>query len=890
MWTGKSGKDTLPSPDLSARFEVFNPFDKVTRNTDITLIAKTEVEGSELDIYASSRDQFTFYANLQDATIPLSSMLKSFDLDVSPPSDLVIDSLRVGIAPMKSYSFALFMAQSPNDWRIDLGPKELDISDVTVSLSYPKGGPVAGNFGGTLSIDDIGTFTCSYDLSGQLMAYTYIPTLDLGALVDALSLGMPGLPSGFHLELNNSYAMIQHSKVSNSFILTTEINDYGTIAFQAAKSAQTGNTWGFALGFNLGSGSLSAINGLSALSPLEDIFQLEELVMVVSSFNSTSFSFPGLEHFNSPSISSKGVNLPTQSNGVIAGLNAYGQWRINTGDKKQKLLQDILGLNPSLGITLQVGANPAKDAAVYVSYSGHLMNMPLAARFGARMQDEVPEIFLSGSLAANIQGSNQTFTVTMVFTPNGAFASGTMQGSKPIDFEVFKLGNLALELGCSYEGIPSLGLAGTILVDNFMSSIAVFFDSANPAQSMVAGAVSDLHLGDVLDTLTGDIIPSEINSILNQVAIEGTKTFNIAGSVLEDLEQRNLGGVSAAFAAAGVTIPASSQQLLVGEGKDEDTWFVTDLANDMMHYQLTKQGDQFQVEVNAQFYCAPQGTSIGELRFNQGFFISGQVEFFGLKASATIDISPNKGLAVDAQMSKIVLGNENLFSITAAEGSGGPRISISTYSQPEQTVPEFRNPHFYVNGEITLLGMSRSAFIEISTKGARFDLKGDLLPGGIVRGELEGTFDSPTNADVGGDISVGIGDVDLGPLGTYKIETGATGALDVFIKGSDLGASIAAGFELAGEKFTLPKLTIDVDTGDLAHLPKMLFDAIVDFLKDLFTDPEKWAKMAKKALDWGEDKISGVLSDTFGLDKDEVKKVLDTLSYLCPVTAALHAF
>ena len=314
------------------------------------------------------------------------------------------------------------------------------------------------------------------------------------------------------------------------------------------------------------------------------------------------------------------------------------------------------------------------------------------------------------------------------------------------------------------------------------------------------------------------------------------------------------------------------------------------MANEMRHYQLTKSGDGFKVEVNAQFYCAPQATSIGELRFRSGFYLNGRINFFGLYAQATIDISPNKGIAVDAQMSKIVLGNENLFSIKAAEGDGGPIISIATFSQPTQEVEDFRKPHFYVNGMVEILGMSRSVFINISTSGAQFDLKGDLLPGGIVTGELEGTFNSLTNANVEGDVKVGIDDVDLGALGTFKIETGATGALDIFIKGSDIGASIAAGFELAGSTFSLPKLTIDVDTGDLAHLPKMIWDAIVDFLKDLFTDAKEWAKMAKKALDWTEDKISGVLSDTFGLDKDEIKEILNIVSNLCPVTAALNAF
>lgn len=877
---------------LGCMFELTDPFDSATRRFDVTLNAKTKIEEQEVDIYASSRDKFTLYASMYDAKIPVGQLLQRYGLDITPPSDLSIDMLRVGIAPMKSYSMSLIMASQPNSWKIPLGETDLQVSNVTLALTYPKGGPVSGNFGGELSVDGIGSFSANYSLSGDFNAFTSVPKITLNQIVQALSLHTVSLPTGFDLEFDNSYAMIQHSSTSSMFLMSTTLSDYGTVAFQALKSSETSGRWGFALGINLGTGSVAAINNtLAPLSSLLALFELQKLVMVASSFDATGFSFPGTEQFKQPAISSRKVTLPAQSNGVIAGLNIYGQWTLDTGNKKQKLLQQLLGLDPTLGITLQVGTDPLANSALYVSYSGKLMDMPLVAKVGARMRNKVPEFFVSGSLIAKIQKSDQTFTVTMLFTPNGAFAAGTMQGDKPVDFyfenvKVFSLGNLAVELGVSYEGVPAVGLAGTIFAKNFMSSIAVFFDSSSPGQSMVAGAVSDLHMGDVLETLTGGYIPSEIDKVLNEVSIEGTHSFTLPGSILDSFKKRDFVSISQAFAQVGITIPSASQQILLGEGADENTWFLTNLADNMRHYQLSKSGDTFTVEINAQMYCAPQATAIGEMHFDPGFYLNGKLNFFGLYVTATIEVNPGKGIAVDAQMSEIILGDKNLFSISAAQGSGGPIVSISTFSQPSQPVPEFRDPHFYVNGQVTILGLSRSVFVNINNSGASFDLKGDLLPGGIITGELDGTFDSLTNANVKGDVKVAVNTVDLGPLGKFDINTGAAGSLGVSINGSTLGAGLTAGFVLGGDYFNLPKISINVKTGSLAELPSMVFNAIKDFLVDLFTDPKKWVEYAKKVLGWAENELSKVLGNVFGLDPADIKKVLDEVLEYCPLTSA----
>ncbi len=113
-----------------------------------------------------------------------------------------------------------------------------------------------------------------------------------------------------------------------------------------------------------------------------------------------------------------------------------------------------------------------------------------------------------------IEKQPQTFDVTMVFVATGAFFSADMKGQSTIAIGPLRLGNLAAGIGIDWAGIPSLGVAATIDVGAIDSSVAIFFDSAESATSMVAGSVTDLTLKDVVDTLIGQAAPTSVESAL----------------------------------------------------------------------------------------------------------------------------------------------------------------------------------------------------------------------------------------------------------------------------------------------------------------------------------------------------------------------------------------
>src|SRR5262249_46341632 len=152
----------------------------------------------------------------------------------------------------------------------------------------------------------------------------------------------------------------------------------------------------------------------------------------------------------------------------------------------------------------------------------------------------------------------------------------------------------------------------------------------------------------------------------------------------------------------------------------------------------------------------------------------------------------------------IVIGTESLFSIESTGGKQGPRISVATFSQPNLQDPALKGPHFLIDGSLNLLGLKRSIYVNLSTKGFAFNLKGTLLPG--FNYNLSGHFSGPTDLGAGGLLNVGVGVIDLGPLGKANINTGVNGSLDIGVNKSSVWAKFDGGFEFAGNKLLLPKV------------------------------------------------------------------------------------
>jgi hypothetical protein len=168
LWTDS---DRFDVEGLYARFDVARPFDQPW--VEITVggriaISYTDDAGAEqrvpIDVRAEGyRNQkgvtdggYTVYAELAQAqTIPFTHLMKSYGEGIPPPGGLTLDSLAIVIAPKTYYSFAMTLAQE-QPWVIPVGPTQLAISDVSLSLLYyPAIGKPTASMGLTIAIGSV---------------------------------------------------------------------------------------------------------------------------------------------------------------------------------------------------------------------------------------------------------------------------------------------------------------------------------------------------------------------------------------------------------------------------------------------------------------------------------------------------------------------------------------------------------------------------------------------------------------------------------------------------------------------------------------------------------------------------------------------------------------
>jgi hypothetical protein len=865
----KVWKDDLVVESLSCRFAVRDPFGASSPASSgpsfsVTVCGTVDIAGEPLDVQASSDRGFTIWAaTRKPLAIPLDKLMKAHAPGLPVPGALTINSLSAVVAPGAYYSMSALVAGTPDPWVIPIGKDKLTISDIVLNFEVPASGSAAGSFAGRIAFGQGLVLRMAYDIPGNFFIRGDLPPMQLGQVIDKLCDRPVKLPKGFDVALDYSSIVIQEQNGNFLFQLAADVKNLGMLAFEARSAA---GGWGFAMGVDLGGTGLSSVPGLGALASFEKAFHLQKLLLVVSSIDQPGFQLPDTAQFQSPTLATKKVALPASASGVTAGLNVFGQWTLDASDKHQKLLGTLLGKGTTLDVVLQVGEDPAASSRLLATLQSKLAGHPASCEVGVQITGGAPSLFFTASFTVDIQKTQQTFDATALIVPNGFFLSADMKGGGTVDFGPFRVGNLALEMGVDFEGLPSLGLAGTLDVGSFDSSLAVFFDAANPAQSMVAGAVSNLTLADVAASLLGGAIKSPIDDVLKTVAIRGTQQFPIAASLGADLDQRKLDGVAAAFASAGkVQIPSTAAQTLLVVKKPGQAWALTDLTT-MRHYQLSLQGQSIVVSLEAQLYFAPQATSIATTTFPQGFYLDGAIELFGYHAQATVTVQASKGISVDAQMDKLVLVDPSLFCLAAAQGGGGPKVSISTFNQPSQPTPELRAPHFYVNGSLHLLGLQATVLANVSTKGMQVELKGTLVPG--VQLDLDVLYGAGS-LSVDGDLEMGLGVIDLGPLGKIHVNTDLEGSLGVRADSKQIAAAVEASFDLFGEHKSIDKFTLDAKADALTHLADTLGDKVKKLLLDEFKDAGKWADAMKKGAVEGVDDSEKVLKSVFGKsDKD----------------------
>ncbi|MGG7079678.1 hypothetical protein, partial [Clostridium sardiniense] len=149
------------------------------------------------------------------------------------------------------------------------------------------------------------------------------------------------------------------------------------------------------------------------------------------------------------------------------------------------------------------------------------------------------------------------------------------------------------------------------------------------------GSIGDISLGTFLRTLcnVADVsgVPAPIMAALDQTGLSGTKAFEIVDTddaVRDALNNRDVPAVAAAFATAGIAIPADPLQVIITVSTKNSLWYVTDMQS-VLYYRLDQSADGEPIlgSLEPQLYVVPQTTQLGPTVVQQGY-----------RANATLDL------------------------------------------------------------------------------------------------------------------------------------------------------------------------------------------------------------------------------------------------------------
>jgi hypothetical protein len=906
----------LAVDSLAATFTVRTPF--ATPELEVRVDGVVRICGTPFNASAFKSGGYQLSLSMADkVNLPLSQLVSTYLPGVTPPSDLTIDSLSLAASPGRYYSFMLAMAEQPNPWTIDIGVTRLVFSDIEMFAMQSRASGLSGSFSGTATVAGL-ALSARYDSPGDVLIKAQLPPTSLKTLASGLTGGLEVLPDSFDLQFSESWILLQKQGTDYRWEMGTLVDSFGSLAFVAERG---GSGWGFAVGLAIAVadvGKLPAVG--SAVDTFANWFPFDDFVLAVSSLRDSTFAFPGFKAFGQGALGQSKIQLPGSVQGIDRGFYLYTS---TTFTRKNPILGALIDLlcipegtqlqamlsyltdkkQLQLGVSVTTFLTPLADVSQRTC-AGDLgyRNGCLSGTVFAQFQGEDISLGLAATLKTRIQDSPVDFTVILALVENGIFVSGTMDNQRPLDFGPLKLGGLAVELGISFEGVPSFGFSGELDVAGaFDSSLAVLVDSANPVDSMLAAALSDLTLGGIVDKLVGEIeveVPSPFLDLLNTVGIGGSSQgrFSVDGqdaaAFAKALDNFDGPTISATFTRYGKlpSFPSTSEGLMLFVDTPGKQWYLTEKAgtggdSTICHWQIgcDAQG-RIQVGKEAQLYFVPNpaGTQIGQFYYPAGMLVSGRLQYLFLDLDVDVELVVSKGIRIDAALDKIVLGSERLFSLTSPDGNTGPTLSLSSFSQP--SAPEGqRDPHFIIAGKLELLGISRSVQVVIDTSHATFALSGDLVPA-LVSGNLSGSIGTGSILAADGNVFAGIPDIDLGSLGSWNIKSGVSAAMRIWVDTGDFGAALTAAFELGGQGFNLPEIKLDISTQALADLPVVFFNAVKDFLVNFFKDPKAWVALANKVLAWSIDQISSVLSSVFGLDAATIQAILKTL---CPISTAL---
>jgi hypothetical protein len=880
----------------------------------VRISGEVKIWGIDWDVSASNENGFTLYLNKKiNPAIHLGKFLtdnlKIKNIPTIP--DLTIDSFQSEISPKSHIEIMTVMAANGNVWKIPVGITSIKLSDMLLYIHYDFGNESSyqGYIAGTLAIDALKVrATCALPAK-DISIQAQLPDFDLRKLTEKFCDTSIPWPGNFNIQLTDSVVLFEKNNTDYLLKLATLVNNSCFLVFQIKKTA---NNTGFILGLNIdGSELTNQLEGwgLTILKKLLDILKLDKLVLVISTSDDNNYKFPDGDTFNIPAFKNQTISIPG-SNGIVKGFNFMAEWEIDTtGSKELECLQKFLQLKAKTAIILQV--TPPDDINFYASCNATICGTTADMQFGAKLKDGKPSFYAKGDIKLSIHNTPLDVALEVGITPNGAFGSGTLKSQTDfVDFGFFKLGNLALQIGMDFEGVPSFGFAGSITSgEKFNSSIAVLFDSSDPKKSMVAGSVSDLSLYDVLKTFIKQSTDCEsviamnqsivdVEDVFKKFKISGTNTreWIISNELKEYLDNAEISKISDEFSKNGINIPSDAKNVFFSIGQKGKSWFITDLSDKMKHYEVfLNEDNKIRVSLEAQLYVAPDDTQIGEIKYQAGYFINALLEICNFHVLVYIEMNYDKGFSINEYMDPIEFGN-GLVCISGVQNhqplkDKGPHLHISSYE----------SPFVRLNAYVSILKVTREYDCTITSDGFNIDFEfTNNLIEFKLKSILNGTkhFDATINWTahlMPFKIIDAIGNI----FGSFKYSSGINASVSFSISREndkeDINFSCSFGVCILDIKKDF-SFNLGVEIESIDALAKCVEDEIIkqvtEFVLKELENLDTYSKYIKnKLLEVEEDILRKTLNDVFHCKPEQIESFINEvkkfISVACPMENAV---
>ncbi|MBO1756636.1 hypothetical protein [Allobranchiibius sp. CTAmp26] len=462
------------------------------------------------DAAATGAAAWKLHAGLADgATLDVTAVATAYGLAVpSSLPDLALSACALDAT--LDGSDVSFTATSPTQWTLPVGPSGISVGAIAVAFGRTETGST-GSVSGTVHLGGIDV-PITYAVPGGLTLHATIDTVAPFALIQdvvgATSVGALNLPPELvALALTDVVLAIDVDQAELSFAASGP----GFKRVQAVVRKST--SWGFAVGIELDDDYR-----FSSLSPTLaglDTVHLPDALLVVSSFDDTTFTFDELQ--------------PVAGTGVSEGVLLDGQLDLSGLGADKFLGEAHLDVKAQIGPSL---ADLELDAGVgdITITDGVVLK---DAQFALHPDPENVSVSVSGAVDVTIDSSPLEFIGGVSVVPDGISFFATMKGTwqDPFGAKGIALTDVSLQIGSDFEGVPSIGIAGGLTIGAFQGKAAVSFNSANPAQSVLIVAFNHLSLMDVVDTfcppeVTTDI-PTDVQGTLAGISLENVNLYDV---------------------------------------------------------------------------------------------------------------------------------------------------------------------------------------------------------------------------------------------------------------------------------------------------------------------------------------------------------------------------